>query len=114
MRQIKITVTVQQDGQIRKYADTEYRYQIDVEGELSEKKVFRFCRECLNNSGVDYQNWSERLNDSIDKNGNMEQVKSISYFNGYFTFDKISEEKDYRGIATKASYAYKVVIPYCD
>ena len=63
---------------------------------------------------VDYQNWTEILNDSIDKNGNMEQVKAVSYFNGYFTFDKLTEEKDNRGIATKASYLYKVVIPYCD
>ena len=108
MRQIKITVTVQQEGQSRKYADSEYRYLVEVDGELSEKKVFRFCRECLNAGGIEHKDWlsnSRRLLDDCDID---------LYLNGYFTFDKISEEKDSHGIVKKASYAYKVVIPYCD
>jgi len=108
MRQIKIMVTVQQDGQIRKYADSEYKYQIDVDGELSEKKVFRFCRECLNAGGIAFEEWKLLKDVFEDK-----EATSI-YFNGYYAFDKLTEEKDYRGIVTKASYSYKVVIPYCD
>lgn len=108
MRQIKITVTVQQEGQSRKFADNEYRYLVEVDGELSEKKVFRFCRECLNAGGIDIEEW-KLLKDVFEDN----EATSI-YFNGYFVFDKISEEKDSRGIVTKARYAYKVVIPYCD
>ena len=108
MRQIKITVTVQQDGQLRKYADSEYRYLIEVDGELSEKKVFRFCRECLNAGGIPLDEWRLLIDVFED-----DESTSI-FFNGYFTFDKLTEEKDNRGVATKASYAYKVVVPYCD
>jgi hypothetical protein len=109
MRQIKITVTVQQEGQTRRYGDTEYRYRIEVEGDLSQDKVLRFCRNCLNGGGVDYEEWNKDMSGLQDKNDDIS-----TYFNGYYKFDKISEEKDSRGIATKASYAYKVVIPYCD
>ena len=108
MRQIKITVTVQQDGQIRKYADSEYRYLVEIDGELSEKKVFRFCRECLNAGGIEQKDWLSNTRKTLD------DADIDLYLNGYYTFDKISEEKDSRGIVTKASYAYKVVIPYCD
>ena len=108
MRQIKITVTVQQDGQLRKYADSEYRYLIEIDGELSEKKVFRFCRECLNAGGIEHKDWLSNTRKTLD------DADINTYFNGYYKFDKITEEKDNRGIATKASYAYKVVIPYCD
>ena len=112
MRQIKITVTVQQDGQIRKYADSEYRYLVEVEGELSEKKVFRFCRECLNGGGVvDFEAWTYNK-DGLHKSDS--DSKFSTYFGGYYKFDKLTEEKDNRGVATKASYAYKVVVPYCD
>lgn len=108
MRQIKITVTVQQDGQSRKYADSEYRYMIEVDGEFTKDKVLRFCRNCLNGGGVAYEEWPSNTRKTLDR------ADIESYFNGYYAFDKISEEKDSRGIVTKASYAYKVVIPYCD
>lgn len=109
MRQIKITVTVQQEGQSRKFADDEYRYRIEVDGELQKDKVLRFCRNCLNGGGVDYEEWNKDMSGLQDKNDDIS-----TYFNGYYKFDKILEEKDARGIVTKASYAYKVVIPYCD
>ena len=108
MRQIKITVTTGKEGQSRKFADTEYRYRIDVDGDLSEKKVFRFCRECLNAGGIEHKDWlsnTRRLLDDCDID---------LYLNGYYKFDKISEEKDSRGFASKSSYLYQVVIPYCD
>ena len=108
MRQIKITVTVQQDGQLRKYVDSEYRYLVEVDGELPKDKVLRFCRNCLNGGGVAYEEWLSNTRKTLDR------ADIESYFNGYFAFDKISEGKDSRGIVTKASYAYKVVIPYCD
>ena len=109
MREIKISVKMVQEGQTRKYGDSVYRFLIEVDGEFSEKKVFRFCRECLNGGGVAYEKWNK------DKNGLQDKNDDIStYFNGYYKFDKILEEKDARGIVTKASYAYKVVIPYCD
>ena len=110
MQQIKITVTVQQDGQIRKYADSEYRYLIEVEGGFPQDEVLRFCRNCLNGGGVAYDEWNK-----VNKGRVFEtHDTAATYFNGYYKFDKISEEKDARGIVTKASYAYKVVIPYCD
>ena len=108
MRQIKITVTVQQDGQIRKYADSEYRYLVEVDGELSEKKVFRFCRECLNAGGIEHKDWLSNTRKTLD------DADVDLYLNGYFVFGNILEEKDSRGIVTKSSYAYKVVVPYCD
>ena len=108
MREIKITVKVIQDGQARKYGDSIYHYQIDVDGELSEKKVFRFCRECLNAGGIEHKDWLSNTRKTLDS------ADIDLYLGGYYMFDKISEEKDSRGIVTKASYAYKVVIPYCD
>ena len=109
MREIKISVTVQQEGQSRKFADTEYRYRIDVDGELSEKKVFRFCRECLNGGGVAYEKWNK------DKNGLQDKNDDIStYFNGYYKFSQSIIEQDVNGVVTKASYDYSVTIPYCD
>jgi hypothetical protein len=111
MRQIKITVTVQQDGQLRKYADSEYLYTIDVDGELPQDKVLRFCRACLNGGGIAYEEWNENKNGLHKPDSDS---KLSTYFNGYYKFDKLTEEKDSRGIVTKASYAYKVVIPYCD
>jgi hypothetical protein len=109
MRQIKITVTTVKECQSRKYGDSEYGFRIEVDGILSKDKVLRFCRNCLCGGGVAYEEWEK------DKNGLQDKNDDIStYFNGYYKFDKISEEKDSRGIATKASYAYKVVIPYCD
>ena len=108
MRQIKITVTVQQEGQARRYGDTEYRYRIEVDGDLSQDKVLRFCRNCLNGGGVAYEEWLSNTRKTLDR------ADIESYFNGYYKFDKLTEEKDNRGVATKASYAYKVVVPYCD
>ena len=55
MREIKISVKMVQDGQERRYGDSVYRFLVEVDGELSEKKVFRFCRECLNGAGVSYE-----------------------------------------------------------
>ena len=109
MRQIKITVTVNQEGQSRKFADTEYRYRIEVDGEFSEKRVFRFCRECLNGGGVAYEKWNK------DKNGLQDKNDDIStYFNGYYKFSQSIIEQDKNGIVTKAVYDYSVTIPYCD
>ena len=109
MREIKISVTVNQEGQSRKFADTEYRYRIDVDGELSEKKVFRFCRECLNGGGVAYEKWNK------DKNGLQDKNDDIStYFNGYYKFSQSIIEQDKNGVVTKAVYDYSVTIPYCD
>lgn len=110
MRQIKITVTVQQEGQSRRYGDSEYVYKIDVEGKFQQDNVLRFCREYLNAGGTDYDEWNEVQMGRVFET----HETAATYFGGYYKFDKISEEKDSRGIATKASYAYKVVIPYCD
>lgn len=109
MRQIKITVTVQQDGQLRKYADSEYRYQIDVEGGFSQDKVLRFCRNCLNGGGVDYEEWSKDMSGLQDKNDDIS-----TYFNGYYKFSQSIVSQDKNGVVTKAVYDYSVTIPYCD
>lgn len=109
MRQIKITVTTVKEGQSRKYGDSEYGFRIEVDGILSKDKVLRFCRNCLCGGGVDYEEWNKDMSGLQDKNDDIS-----TYFNGYYKFDKITEEEDARGIVTKASYAYKVIIPYCD
>lgn len=109
MREIKISVKMVQDGQERKYGDSVYRFLIEVDGELSDKKVFRFCRECLSGAGVSYEEWNR------DKNGLQDKNDDIStYFNGYYKFNKSIIEQDKHGIVTKAVYDYSVTIPYCD
>lgn len=111
MREIKVKVSVNQEGQSRKYGDSEYRYRVEVEGVLSEKKVFKFCRECLNACGVDYDEWSHI------KNGrhifDSKETQGI-YFNGYYKFNQTVLEQDKFGTVTKAVYDYSVTIPYCD
>ena len=111
MRQIKITVTVNQEGQSRKFADTEYRYRIEVDGEFSEKRVFRFCRECLNGGGVAYEEWSK---DNATLETQNKETNFSTYFTGYYKFSQSIIEQDKNGIVTKAVYDYSVTIPYCD
>ena len=109
MRQIKITVTVQQEGQTRRYADTEYRYRIEVDGEFSQDKVLRFCRNCLCGGGVAYEEWEKDKNGLQDKNDDI-----LTYFNGYYKFSQSIISQDQNGVVTKAVYDYSVTIPYCD
>lgn len=108
MRQIKITVTVQQEGQARRYGDTEYRYRIEVEGDLSQDKVLRFCRNCLNGGGVAYEEWLSNTRKTLDR------ADIESYFNGYYKFNQSIVSQDQNGVVTKAIYDYSVTIPYCD
>lgn len=109
MREIKIKVSVQKEGQSRKYGDSEYRYRVEIDGVLSEKKVFRFCRECLNGAGIAYEDWNKSTSGLQDKNDDI----SI-YFNGYYKFSQTVLEQDKFGTVTKAVYDYSVTIPYCD
>lgn len=109
MREIKIKVSVNQEGQSRKYGDSEYRYRVEVDGVLSEKKVFKFCRGCLNGAGISYEDWNKSISGLQDKNDDI----SI-YFNGYYQFSQTILEQDKFGTVTKAVYDYSVTIPYCD
>ena len=109
MREIKISVKMVQDGQARKYGDSVYRFLVEVDGEFSEDKVLRFCRNCLNGGGVAYEEWNQ------DKNGLQYKNDDIStYFNGYYKFSQSIVSQDKNGIVTKAVYDYSVTIPYCD
>ena len=108
MRQIKITVTVNQEGQSRKFADTEYRYRIEVDGILSKDKVLRFCRNCLNGGGIAYEEWLSNTRKTMDR------ADIDSYFNGYYKFSQSIISQDQNGVVTKAVYDYSVTIPYCD
>ena len=108
MREIKISVKMVQDGQTRKYGDSVYRFLIEVDGEFSEDKVLRFCRNCLNGGGVAYEEWSSNTRKTMDR------ADIDSYFNGYYKFIKSIVEQDKNGIVTKAVYDYSVTIPYCD
>lgn len=110
MRQVKITVTVKQEGQSRKYADSEYRYQIEVEGDFPQDKVLRFCRNCLNGGGVAYEEWNK-----VQKGHVFESNETAAtYFNGYYKFSQSIVSQDQHGVVTKAVYDYSVTIPYCD
>ena len=109
MRQVKITVTVNQEGQSRKFADTEYRYRIEVDGEFPQDKVLRFCRNCLNGGGIAYEEWNKDMNGLQDKNDDIS-----TYFNGYYKFSQSIISQDQNGVVTKAVYDYSVTIPYCD
>ena len=108
MREIKISVKMVQGGQARKYGDSVYRFMIEVDGELSEKKVFRFCRECLNGGGVAHEEWLSNTRKTMDR------ADIDSYFNGYYKFSQSIIEQDKNGVVTKAVYDYSVTIPYCD
>ena len=109
MREIKISVKIVQEGQTRKYGDSVYRFLIEVDGEFSEKKVFRFCRECLNGAGIAYEDWNKSTSGLQDKNDDISL-----YFNGYYKFSQSIISQDQNGVVTKAIYDYSVTIPYCD
>ena len=109
MREIKISVKIVQEGQTRKYGDSVYRFLIEVDGEFSEKKVFRFCRECLNGAGIAYEDWNKSTSGLQDKNDDISL-----YFNGYYKFSQSIISQDQNGVVTKAVYDYSVTIPYCD
>ena len=111
MREIKISVKVVQDGQAKKYGDSVYRFLIEVDGEFSEKRVFRFCRECLNGGGVAYEEWSK---DNATLETQNKETNFSTYFTGYYKFSQSIIEQDKNGIVTKAVYDYSVTIPYCD
>ena len=111
MREIKISVKMVQEGQARKYGDSVYRFLIEVDGEFSEKKVFRFCRECLNGGGVAYEEWIGNK-DGLHKPDS--DSKFSTYFNGYYKFSQSIIGQDKNGAVTKAVYDYSVTIPYCD
>ena len=109
MRQIKITVTVNQEGQSRKYGDSEYGFRIEVDGILSKDKVLRFCRNCLNGGGIAYEEWNKNMSGLQDKNDDIS-----TYFNGYYKFSQSIVSQDQNGVVAKAVYDYSVTIPYCD
>ena len=108
MREIKISVKMVQEGQAKKYGDSVYRFLIEVDGEFSEKKVFRFCRECLSGGGVAYDEWLSNTRKTMDR------ADIDSYFNGYYKFSQSIIEQNEHGVVTKAVYDYSVTIPYCD
>ena len=110
MRQIKITVTVNREGQSRKFADTEYRYRIEVDGEFSQDKVLRFCRNCLNGGGIAYEEWIKDQRLQVYK----DDVPAANFSDGYYKFSQSIIEQDKNGVVTKAAYDYSVTIPYCD
>ena len=110
MREIKISVKMVQEGQTRKYGDSVYRFLIEVDGEFSEKKVFRFCRECLNGGGVAYEEWNKVQQGHVLESNET----AATYFGGYYKFRQSIIGKDKNGVVTKAIYDYSVTIPYCD
>lgn len=77
-----------QSGQPRKYADSEYDYEIETD--RPEREVKDFCTKILHRHDQPYEKW--------------ETGNPGSYFAGYHTFSKIAENK----------YRYKVVIPFAD
>ena len=110
MREIKISVKMVQEGQTRKYGDSVYRFLIEVDGEFSEKKVFKFCRECLNGGGVAYEEWNKVQQGHVFES----HETAATYLSGYYKFSQSIIEQDKNGVVTKAVYDYSVTIPYCD
>ncbi|MBQ8399072.1 MAG: hypothetical protein IJX08_03800 [Clostridia bacterium] len=82
------SVDVIREGQPRKYADSEYEY--EIMSELRENIVKKFCTNILHPNRQEYKDW--------DRNN------AASYFHGYYTFQKIDEGR----------YRYYVKEPFCD
>jgi hypothetical protein len=76
-------------GQPRPYADSEYEYEIEVDG-MNEFEVKQYCTKVLNPCNQTQAQW-----DTHDAN---------SYFQGYYTFYKIDEN----------CYKYTKHVPFCD
>lgn len=69
------------NGEIRKYGDSEYEYELEVEG-MNEFDIKRYCNYILEQCHQTYQEWI----DGRDEDANI-------HFRGYYIFEKIGESK---------------------
>ena len=81
-------------GQIRKYGDSEYEYELEVEG-MNDFEVKKYCTMILQQCNQTYQEW----NDGRKDNANV-------YFRGYYKFEQ-TEKIDFN----KGKYKYFVHSP---
>ena len=88
-REYRLSVKVIREGQPRRYADSEYEYEIEAEN-CNEYAVKDFCTRFLRYCKQTRAEWKRD-----DAN---------SYFHGYYEFSKIGENK----------YRYYVKEPFCD
>lgn len=86
-----IEITTLKYGQPRPYADSEYLFELEVE-EMSEFEVMLYCTKVLRRCSQTNEEWQAGMQDAN------------VYFNGYFTFNKVGENK----------YRYFVLEPYTD
>ena len=76
VREISINIKTLKFGQIRKYGDSEYEYELEVKG-MNGREVKRFCTMILEPCSQTSEEWNK---DEAD-----------SYFRGYYSFEQIEK-----------------------
>ena len=90
-REITLRITTLKSGQPRAYADSEYEYELEVSG-MNYDEVKKYCLMFYSGNALPYETWiADRDNAGV-------------YFAGYYTFEKIGENK----------YRFRVHIPFAD
>ena len=79
MKEINIKINTIRSGQIRKYGDSEYEYELEVEG-MSEFEVKRYCNFILKQCHQTYEEWNKGRRDDANV-----------HFGGYYKFEQIEK-----------------------
>ena len=90
-RKISMEIEILRSGQPRPYADSEYEYELTVDGMFAHE-VKSYCMYVLCACNQDYETWLAG------------QSSAATYFAGYYKFSKTGENK----------YHYYVLKPFCD
>ena len=94
VREISINIKTLKSGQIRKYGDSEYEYELEVKG-MNDFEVKRFCTMILQQCTQTYEEWNKGRKD----NANI-------HFRGYYSFEQIEKNSFSEG-----KYRYFVYKP---
>lgn len=81
MKEIGMKIKTLRSGQIRKYGDSEYEYELEVEG-MCEWEVKRYCNYILKQCHQTFKEWNEGRRISVD-----------IHFGGYYLFEKVGDDK---------------------
>lgn len=76
MKEITINIKTLKHGQIRKYGDSEYEYELEVKG-MNDFEVKRYCTMILQQCSQTFEEWNKGRRDSAN-----------IHFEGYYKFEQ--------------------------
>ena len=79
IKEITIKIKTLKYGQIKKYGDSKYEYELEIKG-MSEFEVKRYCTMILSQCNQTHEEWENGMRDSAN-----------IYFKGYYEFEQIEK-----------------------